>query len=188
MSTRRWLWRWRRNPLRRRSDRAEAWAGLAAGLIMAVTAPLTGAMTSDAVTGHLRDQPGLHRTSAVLREDAPTTDGISTVSDDPTVLTEVGWRTADGRWHTGRAPVEAGTREGAHVPLWLDRQGMPHQPPPDSSEVSVESGAAGGAVAVATCFLVGSGRWLLRRRLDAVRDTEWEREWATVGPRWSRRD
>lgn len=188
MRTRRWLWRWRRNPLRRRSDRAEAWAGLAAGVIMAVTAPLTGTMASDAVAGNLRDQPGLHRTSAVLREDAPSTDGIATVSDDPTVLTEVSWTTADGHPRTERAPVEAGTREGAHVTVWLDRRGMPHQPPPDASEVSVESGAAGGAVAVATCFFVGSGVWLVRRRLDASRDGEWEREWATVGPRWSRRE
>ncbi|OEU86943.1 hypothetical protein DB35_25500 [Streptomyces abyssalis] len=188
MRTRRWLWRWRNNPLKRRSDRAEAWAGLAAGLIMAVTAPLTGALASDAVAGNLRDQPGLHRTSAVLREDAPTTDGVSTVSDDPTVLTEVSWETADGRSRSGRAPVETGTPEGTRVQLWLDGRGMPHQPPPDATEVSVESGAAGGAVAVGTCFLVGSGAWVVRRRLDAGRDKDWEREWATVGPRWSKRD
>jgi hypothetical protein len=155
---------------------------------MAVGAPVTGAMASDAVAGNLRDQPGLHRTSAVLREDAPTTDGVSTVSDDPTVFTEVTWKTPDGRSRTGRAPVKTGTREGAHVPLWLDRRGMPHQPPPDASEVTVESGAAGGAVAVGTCFFVGSGCWAVRRRLDAVREKDWEREWATVGPKWTRRD
>ncbi|WP_314174725.1 Rv1733c family protein [Streptomyces winkii] len=188
MRTRRWLWRWRTNPLKRRSDRAEAWTGVAAGVIMAVSAPLTGAMASDTVAANLSDQPGLHRTSAVLREDAPTTDGITTVSDDPTVLTEVSWKTPDGRTHVGRAPVATGTREGTHVPLWLDRQGAPHQPPPDATEVTVESGAAGGAVAVATCFLVGSGCWAVRRRLDVLRARQWEYEWSEVGPRWSRRD
>lgn len=188
MRTKRWLWRWRANPLKRRSDRAEAWAGLAAGVIIAVTAPITGALAADEVAGNLREQPGLHRASAVLREDAPTTDGISTVSEDPTVLAEVKWTTPDGRSRTGRAPVEAGSREGKHIHVWLDRRGLPHQPPPDSNEVHVESGAAGGAVAVATCFFVGSGCWVVRRRLDAVRDGEWEREWAMVGPRWSRRE
>ncbi|MCH6160804.1 Rv1733c family protein [Streptomyces marispadix] len=188
MRTRRWLWRWRRNPLRRRSDRAEAWAGLAAAVVMTVTAPLTGAMASDTVAGNLRDEPGLHRTSAVLRQDAPSTDGVATVSDDPTVLTEVSWTTADGRTRTERAPVEIGTRRGEHAPVWLDRRGMPQEPPPDATEVAVESGAAGGAVAVATCFAVASAGWLVRRRLDAVRDRGWEREWAMVGPRWSRRD
>lgn len=188
MRARRWLWRWRKNPLRRRSDRAEAWAGIAAGLIMAVSAPLTGALTSDAVAGNLSDQPGLHRTSAVLREDAPSTDGISTVSDDPTVLTRVEWRTPGGHTRSGRAPVQTGTQEGTHIPLWLDRQGMPHQPPPGPAEVSVQGGAAGGAIAVATCFLVGSGCWVVRRRMDAARYKAWEREWATVGPRWSRRN
>lgn len=188
MRTRRWLWRWRNNPLRRRSDRAEAWAGLAAGLIMAVTAPLTGALASDAVAGNLSDQTGLHRTSAVVRDTAPTTDGVSAVSDGPTVLTEVRWQTADGRSRSGRAPVAPGTREGTRVQVWLDQRGLPHQPPPDATEVGVESGAAGGAVAVATCFLVGSGSWLVRRRLDAARDKGWEQEWARVGPRWSRRE
>lgn len=188
MRTRRWLWRWRKNPLRRRSDRAEAWTGLAAGVIMAVSAPLTGAMASDAVAGNLSHQPGLHRTSAVVREDAPSTDGVATVSDDPTVLTEVEWKAPDGRSRTGRAPVETGTREGTHIPVWLDRHGIPHRPPPDATEVTVESGAAGGAVAVGTCFAVVSGCWMVRRRLDAARDKDWEREWATVGPRWNRRD
>lgn len=188
MRTRSWLWRWRKNPLRRRTDRAEAWAGVAAGVIMTVSAPLTGALASDAVAGNLSEQPGLHRTSAVLREDAPSTDGVATVSDDPTVLTEVQWRTPSGDIRKGRAPVEAGTQKGTHIPLWLDRQGMPHQPPPGPSEVAVQGGAAGGAVAVATCFAVASGCWVLRRRLDAVRDRAWEREWAMVGPRWSRRD
>jgi hypothetical protein len=188
MRTRRWLWRWRKNPLKRRSDRAEAWAGLAAGVIMAVSAPLTGALASDAVAGNLRDQPGLHRTSAVLREDAPTTDGGATVSDDPTVFTKVRWTTPDGHSHTGRAPVQVGTREGTKVPVWLDRAGRPHQPPPDATDVSVESGASGGAVAVATCFFVGSGCWVVRRRLDAARDKSWEREWALVGPKWTRSD
>lgn len=188
MRTRKWLWRWRKNPLKRRSDRAEAWTGLAAGVVMAVTAPLTGMAASDAVAGNLRDQADLRRTSAVVTDTAPTTDGVSAVSDDPTVLTEVRWRTADGRSRTGRAPVDPGTPAGERVSVWLDQRGLPHQPPPDAEEVSVESSAAGGAAAVGTCFLVGSGTWLVRRRLDAARDKGWEREWATVGPRWTRRD
>lgn len=188
MRTRRWLWRWRKNPLRRRSDRAEAWTGLAVAVVVAVSAPITGAVASDEVADNLREQPGLHRTSAVLREDAPTTDGIATVSDRPTVLTEVRWTGPDGRSRTARAPVQSGTREGTHVQVWLDRGDRPQQPPPDATEVGLESGAAGAAVAVATCFLVGSGGWLVRRRLDGVREREWEREWATVGPRWSRRE
>ncbi|RAJ62391.1 hypothetical protein K378_03741 [Streptomyces sp. Amel2xB2] len=188
MRTRRWLWRWRKNPLKRRSDHAEAWAGLAAAVIMAVGAPLTGALAADEATSALREQPGLHRASAVLREDAPTTDGVVTVSDEPTVLTEVQWTGPDGRPHTGRAPVESGTSQGTRVPIWLDGRGQPHEPPPDASEVALESGAAGGAVAVGTCFFVGSACWVVRRRLDARREKQWESEWAFVGPYWTRRE
>jgi len=188
MRTRKWLWRWRNNPLRRRSDRVEAWVVLAAAASMAVSAPVTGAMASDALADSLREQSDLHRTKAVLTENAPSTDGIATVSSNPKVPVEVKWQSADGRSRTARAPVEAGTPARTTVTVWLDSRGVPRQPPPGTGEIASESAAAGTATAVATCFLVGSGCWLARRRLDAVRDKGWEREWAAVGPWWSRRE
>jgi hypothetical protein len=186
--TRKWLWRWQDNPLRRRSDRVEAWVGLAAAAVMAVSAPMTGAMAADALADGLRDRSDLKRTSAVLTENAPSSDGVATVSSNPTVPAKVKWKSPDGHSRTGRAPVEAGTPAHTHVTVWLDARGQPRQPPPGPGEVTGESAAAGGPTALATCFAVGSGCWLVRRRLDALRSKSWEREWATVGPWWSRSD
>ncbi|MGH3312834.1 MAG: Rv1733c family protein [Streptomyces sp.] len=188
MSTRKRLWRLRRNPLRRRSDRAEAWAALAAGAVMAVGAPFTGLLASDAVADGLRDHPGLHRVSAVSLENAPSTDGIATVTNDPEVPTHVKWKVADGSARTGDAPVRAGTPERSHVTVWLDGRGVPRQPPPDSTQITTESIAAGSAAAGGACFVTLGCYWVVKRRLDASRTREWEREWAAVGPRWSRRD
>ncbi|HEV7625660.1 MAG TPA: hypothetical protein VGO89_04115 [Streptomyces sp.] len=188
MKTRKWLWRWQNNPLKRRSDRVETWVGLTAATLMAVTAPITGAVAADALSDSLHDRKGLHRTSAVLTEKAPSTDGLATSASNPTVPAKVKWKTADGHPRTGRAPVEAGTPAHTRVTLWLDDHGEPRHPPPGRGEITGESAAAGGATAVATCFAVGSGCWLVRRRLDAVREKDWEREWAAVGPWWSRRD
>jgi hypothetical protein len=39
-------WRWRHNPLRRRSDVVEAWTTLAVVLLLLLVAPLAGALTA----------------------------------------------------------------------------------------------------------------------------------------------
>ncbi|NUR39874.1 MAG: hypothetical protein HOV73_07315, partial [Streptomyces sp.] len=39
-------WRWRHNPLRRRSDVVEAWTTLVVILLLLVVAPLAGALTA----------------------------------------------------------------------------------------------------------------------------------------------
>ncbi len=186
MKTRKWLWRWRKNPLKRRSDRVEAWVGLAAVAAMAVSAPVAGASASDALGDNLREGSHLTRTKAVLLEDAPTTDSFATVTGDPRVPAKVRWESADGHSRTARAPVEAGTPARENVTVWLDSRGVPRQPPPGTTEIRGESAAAGSAAAVATCFVIAGGCWLSRRRIDATRDKEWEREWAAVGPWWSR--
>jgi hypothetical protein len=188
MRTRKVLWRWRHNPLKRRSDRLEAWAGLVAGAAMLVGAPVTGVMASDALGETLRDQADLTRTKAVLTENAPSADSFGAVTGDSGVPAKVRWETADGRFRTARAPVEAGTPARTEVTVWLDKRGVPRQPPPKAAEITGESAAAGSATAVATCFFIGSGCWLVRRRIDAVRAKEWEQEWAAVGPWWSRRE
>lgn len=46
----RW-WRWRRNPLRRRSDAVEAWVVLVTSVVMAAGMPLAGALSSERVGG-----------------------------------------------------------------------------------------------------------------------------------------
>ncbi|NUP36071.1 MAG: hypothetical protein HOY76_03355 [Streptomyces sp.] len=66
------LWLWRRNPLRRRSDVAEAWLGVAAAALLRLAVP-TAAVTTAAVAEHstLDRARGLHRVTAHVVEDAP---------------------------------------------------------------------------------------------------------------------
>ncbi|MGW3728091.1 Rv1733c family protein, partial [Streptomyces sp. NPDC000851] len=46
MGTRVRGWRWRRNPLRRRSDVVEAWTALAVAVLLLLGAPLAGAVAA----------------------------------------------------------------------------------------------------------------------------------------------
>ncbi|MYW43591.1 hypothetical protein GT346_09660, partial [Streptomyces sp. SID161] len=54
------LWRWRRNPLRRTTDLAEAWVALVALLLITVAAPvigcLVGASTGASLQRSAREQ------------------------------------------------------------------------------------------------------------------------------------
>lgn len=65
------LWRWRRNPLRRRSDVIEAWVVLCGWLLALVGAVFGGLVAADAVVRsaeHQRAQS--HKVTAVLVKDA----------------------------------------------------------------------------------------------------------------------
>ncbi|MFD7406817.1 hypothetical protein ACFV7R_29990 [Streptomyces sp. NPDC059866] len=114
------LWRWRRNPLRRRSDVAEAWIAVAAAAMLLLMAPAVGVVT--AALGErsaLHQAQGLHRTAARLVEDAPATPlRFSGIADDR-VRATVRWTTPDGSPKTGTAPVAAGSKAGSSTTVWL---------------------------------------------------------------------
>ncbi|WP_127358500.1 Rv1733c family protein [Actinacidiphila soli] len=188
MSTKVRLWRWRRNPLRRGSDVAEAWAVVAAGVLLAIGAPAVGASTAVGVeAATLRESQDWHRASAVLTENAPATAALYTGSDNGRVRATVRWTASDGSSRTGRALVKPGTDSGARVTIWLDEHGALQNPPATPDAARAQGIVMGSFAATSTCLLVLGGRWLVRVRLDRRRAAEWESEWAEVGPKWGHR-
>ncbi|MFG3203607.1 hypothetical protein [Streptomyces sp. NPDC048192] len=61
-------WRWRRNPLRRRSDVVDAWLLLAAWTVALVSGLVVGLLTADAV-GHMTPRPAPSRPAATALVD-----------------------------------------------------------------------------------------------------------------------
>ncbi|MEV0173537.1 hypothetical protein AB0I00_20770 [Streptomyces sp. NPDC050803] len=185
----RWLWRWRRNALRRRSDRAEAWIVLATWVLALLgglaAAQATGAAVAD---GLAERRARAHPVSAVLTEDAPKTpvttgEGLT----DSTVWAKVRWTDADGVTHTGRARTEPGSAAGSTATVWTDAAGTLVAPPPSTLDLRwqpVLVGASVGLIAAGTA--VGCGR-LARICLDRRRLRDWETEWARIGPQWHNR-
>ncbi|NBM19629.1 hypothetical protein [Streptomyces sp. GC420] len=181
MRTKARFWRWRKNPLRRRSDAAEAWAVLATGVLLATAAPAAGVVTGLQVEENaLRQGSDLRQTTAVLTEDAPE----FAYTEGGRVRAEARWTVPDGTTRTGRALVQAATDAGAKVTVWLDEDAQLHDPPATPAQATVQGVAFGsiGALGAATLVL-GSG-WVVRVFLDRHREAEWGREWAVVGPRW----
>ncbi|MFE2134660.1 hypothetical protein ACFW9X_15865, partial [Streptomyces sp. NPDC059466] len=70
-----WLWRWRRNPLRRRSDALEAWIVLVAGALTVLGGVLAGLLATQSVEhGLARQRTEWHSVLALLADDVPRPD------------------------------------------------------------------------------------------------------------------
>ncbi|WP_059011132.1 Rv1733c family protein [Streptomyces specialis] len=175
------LWRWRRNPLRRRCDVAEAWVGLVAGAVMVVGAPAVGVVAfTGATEAMLNDGRGARRVAAVV------TDAHEAVTPTGTGrLGAVRWTAPDGTPGTGFTRLPAGAGPGTGVTVWLDEDGAPRGAPPSPAVARTGGALLGTGAAGGVCLLALGARSGARRRLDARRSARWEREWAEIAPRWS---
>ncbi|MFH9044646.1 hypothetical protein ACH4FA_35720 [Streptomyces sp. NPDC017966] len=182
------LWRWRRNPLRRRSDLAEAWLVLVTLLLALLLGVFSGLTAAAAVDGSLAERR--ERTTpvpAVLAEDAAGLSASVTENGDGGVWAKVRWTAPDGTGRTGRAEVDPGSPAGTGVTVWTDPAGRLVSAPPDGAEARFQTVMAGVTVAVAAGGAVLLGGCLVRFRLRLRRLAEWEAEWRRVEPSWRRR-
>jgi hypothetical protein len=178
-----WLWRWRRNPLRRRSYIVEAWALLAVGLITAAAAAATGAAVSHQVRHRLvQRRLEWHPNTAVLTEDASTVNGYGSQ-----VRAQVRWNVPGGSPRTGLTMVGTGLKRGARVTIWNDDHGQLVSAPPTAAAARLEAVVTGATAAggVSAAVLIC---WAFSTRItDRHRSEQWATEWSVVGPRWDSR-
>jgi hypothetical protein len=173
-----------RNRLRRPSDRIEALFLLVAFVafipLALVATILAASWTHSAGVAELRAGSTFRRVTAVLVQPAPAV--------PPTASA---WLWAPARWvaygrvHTGSVLAARGTRAGATVQIWVDRNGQAQSAPPTPGQVT----ARVVLVAAITPAAVALGLWLstraLRRVLDRRRIAAWGRAWSVVGPLWT---
>jgi hypothetical protein len=185
-------WRWRRNPLRRRSDVIEAWTVLAVAALMLLGAPLVGAVVGWWAHGDARamvaEQRSVrHRVHAEVVGRVP--DSLPTIQGgrERSYRVTVRWTEAGGAAKTATARVPSGTDKGDKVDVWFDSRGRSVAPPPDETAVwqhTVTMGACGAGATVAVILL---GHSLVRGAAARHRLVEWERDWALTEPQWTRR-
>jgi hypothetical protein len=179
------------NPLRRRSDRAEA--AIVAGLLAALLAGAPAAaitagqwVCAAGVRAEHAQQAGRHQVTAVLLETAPGV-GAAVPGLAPRVQVQARWTAPDGTARTGQITVTGGMAAGSSVQVWTDASGRLQDPPLRHGTVVV--------LAVVTAIwvfvLVGLlllGTWrVARRSLDRRRLAAWESDWRVTGPRWTSR-
>ncbi|MEU3948812.1 hypothetical protein [Streptomyces sp. NPDC029526] len=184
-----WFWRWRRNPLRRRSDVVEAWlllATLVCGLVLACAGALAAAGAVDASLAERRAHS--HAVGAVLTEDAARAlPAPAPEEGDTRVWTKVRWTAPDGTARTGMARADADAKAGTEVTVWTDREGRLVSEPPGGAEARFQTVMAGATVGVTAGGLALIAGWVLRTRLLRRRTAEWESAWRLVEPAWRKR-
>ncbi|WP_327318785.1 Rv1733c family protein [Streptomyces sp. NBC_01235] len=174
------LWRWLRNPLKRRSDVAEAWIGVATAALLLLMVPAVGVVMAGVGERSALDQAqGLHRTAARLVEDAAAKPSrFSGQAADDQVRAAVRWTRPDGSAKTGDAAVAAGSKAGSSTTVWLDDAGRLRPAPPTPAQARSQGAALGTATGAGACVLIVGGWWAVRVRLDVRRRAQWDRAWA----------
>ncbi|MFE9773223.1 hypothetical protein ACFYOV_16390 [Streptomyces sp. NPDC005931] len=181
------LWRWRKNPLRRRSDLVEAWVGLATLVLTLVLGGFAGLSAAGTVEDSIAERRAQSRpVTAALTEDAAQA-LPSPVTEEGTVWAAVRWTAPDGTPRTGRAEVASGGAEGSSVTVWTDPAGNLVTKPLGTGEARFQTVMAGITVAVAAGGAVVLTGRLVRARMQRRRWAEWEAEWQLVEPSWRKR-
>jgi hypothetical protein len=166
-----------RNPLRRRSDRVQAFSGLAAVLLILTVLPI-------AVLGSLRTW---HHLSAISEHELASRHLVSaTVAGrDPDAViarnhvAELTWTYPDRVNHTGHIAVTQATEAGDLIPLWVDADGAMTQAPMTRLNVWLDTLGLGLGLSVLAIVIALGGYqasrfWLDRRRTRDL-DAEWRR-------------
>ncbi|MGW1028412.1 Rv1733c family protein [Streptomyces sp. NPDC002577] len=190
------FWRWRHNPLRRRTDLVEAWVALAAAVLITVAVPVIGVVTGDlsrrALLQSVQEQQlERHRISATVVKK------VAQPPFDPDPETAQGrgyqsrviadWTAPDGTAHHGT--VLADLKEphvGDRFPLWTDVHGAVVGRPLDTATATTHGVLAGFGAAAAAAGLVEGTRRLIVWRMVLRRYARWDKAWEKTGPDWGR--
>lgn len=179
----------RRNPLRRRADRVVA-VTLLGLLVAALTAlPVLALSSGDAEFTALRREAAAMASREHL-VDAVVLTGPEVAGSGPgegaSTHADVGWTGLDAHPRVERAEVSAGSHVGSRFPMWVDAGD--HVAPAPPTEAASRASAAASAVGVLALGLLGCAGLMkaVRALADAWARHRWEREWARVGPGWTR--
>ncbi|MFI8535222.1 hypothetical protein ACIGMX_33895 [Streptomyces aquilus] len=178
-----WLWRWRRNPLRRRADKVEAWVVLGAWLITALAGVFAGLATCRSVEGTLaRERVEWRQVEARLVAKAPGTfAGQTGTASSDQVWAKVRWAAPDGSSHTGQVRVRPGSATGTPVSVWTDAEGRLVTRPTTPAQAHLRAALIGALVGASAAIVPFVGGRTLCARLERRRIDQWDADWARFG-------
>ncbi|MFI9151450.1 hypothetical protein [Streptomyces sp. NPDC053367] len=183
-----WLWRWRRNPLRRRCDAVEAWVLLGAWALTVLCGVLAGAGVAGAVErGMARERVEWRPATARLTERAAGTSALPAAANGSQVWAKVGWTAPDGSPRAGQARVRPGTAEGTPVTVWIDRTGRLVTRPATAAQARVRAALVGTLAGLGAATVPLACCRAVRGRLEARRLDQWATDWARFDPLWGHR-
>ncbi|MFI0779942.1 hypothetical protein [Streptomyces sp. NPDC021212] len=191
------LWRWRRNPLRRRTDVAEAYAALVAAVLIVLATPAVGWAAGSLAHGALvrtgqEQRAERHVVAATVVEVLPQppmdSDPETATARDAHRRVHARWTGPDGSRHDGTIAAHPGADPGETFGIWTDDRGRLRTPPLDSATATTHAALAGIGAGVATAGLIDGARRLVVWRLVRRRYAQWDIAWQRAGQDWGRAD
>jgi hypothetical protein len=178
-----------RNPLRRRSDRVEAYIFGGLVVVAAVAAPVGAIRVGDAVhaaaarAAQVQDDTWRQVPAVLLAPPRAPGSGYSVSGTSPALAQ---WTALGGRQHTGQVIVPADMLKGTVTTIWTDQSGNAASPPLTQAEVAEQgtfAALATVAVVLLACLLTAAATRVVvnRRRMAA-----WTAGWAVTAPMWTR--
>jgi hypothetical protein len=176
------------NPLRRGTDRVEAWLriGLVAAFLIVgpVAAIAVGHWASDSGARAARAQAAAeHRVRAVLLNSVPASSTYPAAGS----WVRARWTAPNGTSHTGDVWAGAGTRAGSVMTVWADASGKLVNPPIGHAQIVSRVISFVAVTPAVLAVLLLNILWVTRRMLDRRRLAAWETGWVAVEPQWTRR-
>ncbi|MEU0368801.1 hypothetical protein ABZ070_00780 [Streptomyces sp. NPDC006283] len=185
------LWRWRRNPLRRRSDLTQAWIALGLFLAVLATTPAVVLLVGDGAYRHFqqtaRHEAGTrHDTTAVLVHDVPRHPEPGSDEAKGTLYpVTVRFTDPHGQPRTAKTDVEPGLHAGDTVRVWVSDEGKVTDPPLTPERVRSHTLGCALLAAVAVPLIGAACYGYVGRRLERRNLAEWDSAWARTAPRWT---
>jgi len=183
--------RFDRNPLRRRSDRAET--AILAGLLVALLAGAPFAMLAGGGLAHdLASQVQRSQLAGVRYVTAVTTQAPLPPSVDRGVglssyPVPAHWTAPDGKVTAGQVSVPLGTPAGTHEQVWVTLNGTLSVPPLQDSQIASVTTLGEMASLAALVLVLAGASGLARHELDRRRFSAWEADWRAIDPRAQRK-
>ncbi|MFS8198301.1 hypothetical protein ACLVWQ_06395 [Streptomyces sp. CWNU-52B] len=185
------LWRWRRNPLRRPVDLAQAWIALGLFVAVLATTPAAMVLADDAAHRNYAEKARLqaatrHQVPAVLVHDSPRHPEPGS-EEAKKALYPVTVRFTDRQGHTRttKADVHPSLPAGSAVHIWADSAGRITEPPLTAEEVRNRSMGWAVVAALTVALTGGAAYGYAGRRLERRNLARWDTAWARTAPRWT---
>jgi hypothetical protein len=183
--------RFDRNPLRRRSDRAETvvLGALLATFLAAApfAAYIAGSLAHATYAREAQAQRAtLRQVPATLLQATPKITAYPGAGVIPLGV-DARWRAPDGQVRTGLLFAPPGAAAGSTILVWVNHAGQQADPPLGRAQLATRARLAEeltvGVLAI-TLTVIG---WLARRSLNRRRMAAWDADWLATGPRWTSR-
>jgi len=176
------------SPLRRPVDRVESLLLAGAVLLALAAVPFTIAVGQATYTGALHtaaaQRAARTQLTATLVQNAPSDNSAPGVF--VTIQAMAVWTAADGSVHSGQVSTAPGTPSGTGVPIWVDQRGQSVAAPLTADQAAGRGLLTGLLAELAVIATLVGLCALLRLSLNRRRAADWENEWRTIGPQWTK--